>query len=145
MSGIVGIARFDGAQVDRDLIGGLTDAMAYRGPDSQQIWVDGSVGLGHALLQTAGSPEVRQPFTLNGTAWITADARIDGRAVFEQLHTKVVVCTPIIGIGAHGKARPDRALGGRRRRRGEQPRERGQLQVPSLRPSSMTIPMRTSQ
>jgi asparagine synthase (glutamine-hydrolysing) len=54
--------------------------MAYRGPDAQEIHVDGSVGLGHALMHTGGDSHERQPFTLDGRTWITADARIDARA-----------------------------------------------------------------
>jgi asparagine synthase (glutamine-hydrolysing) len=81
MSGIVGIVRSDDAPVDRQLVWQLTEAMAYRGPDAQEIHVDGSVGLGHALMNTGGdSQEWRQPFTLDGRVWITADARIDARA-----------------------------------------------------------------
>src|SRR5947209_8511795 len=81
MSGIVGIVRSDGAPVDRRLVWRLIEAMAYRGPDAQEIHVDGSVGLGHALMHTGGdSHDRRQPFTLDGRTWITADARIDARA-----------------------------------------------------------------
>src|SRR5438876_207963 len=80
MSGIVGIVQDDGAQVSRDLVWRLTRSMAYRGPDAQEIYVDGSVGLGHALMRTGGDSHYkRQPLTLDGRVWITADARIDGR------------------------------------------------------------------
>src|SRR5437667_322329 len=42
---------------------------------------DGCVGLGHALLSATPEPSIdeRQPCTLDGQRWITADARIDGR------------------------------------------------------------------
>jgi asparagine synthase (glutamine-hydrolysing) len=81
MSGIVGIVRSDGAPVDRRLLRRLTEAMAYRGPDAQEICVEGSVGLGHALLRTTDdSQEDRPMFTLDGRVWIAADARIDARA-----------------------------------------------------------------
>lgn len=81
MSGIVGIVDLDGAQIDTRLLRRMTDSLAFRGPDNQAIWIDGTVGLGHALLRTTNesSPE-EQPLTLDGTAWITADARLDGRA-----------------------------------------------------------------
>ena len=52
MSGIAGIVHFDGAGVDGRLLRRMTDAMAVRGPDRQQIWLDGPVGFGHALLHT---------------------------------------------------------------------------------------------
>ncbi len=41
MSGIVGIVHFDGAPVDRHLLGQMTASMAFRGPDAQEIWTDG--------------------------------------------------------------------------------------------------------
>lgn len=81
MSGIVGIINLDGQPVDRQLLRQMTEFMTYRGPDTQEVWVDGPVGLGHALLQTTEDtlPEC-QPLSLDGQVWITADARIDGRA-----------------------------------------------------------------
>jgi asparagine synthase (glutamine-hydrolysing) len=80
MSGIVGIVYFDGATVDPRMLREMTDSMAARGPDRQQIWVDGPVGLGHALLRTTDDHgNDRQLTTLDGEVWITADARIDAR------------------------------------------------------------------
>lgn len=81
MSGIVGIVSLDGGPVDAPLLRRMTDSMAYRGPDRRDTWVDGRVGFGHTLLRTApASDDERQPATLDGQAWITADARVDGRA-----------------------------------------------------------------
>ncbi|SRR6266404_132170 len=80
MSGIVGIINIDGAPVDRDLLGRMTDFMAYRGPDAQETWIDGNVGFGHTMLRTTWEAETEtQPLTLDGKVWLTADARIDGR------------------------------------------------------------------
>jgi len=80
MSGIVGIINIDGAPVDRDLLGRMTDFMAYRGPDAQEIWIDGNVGFGQTMLRTTWEAETEtQPLTLDGKVWLTADARIDGR------------------------------------------------------------------
>lgn len=53
MSEIAGIVNLDGAPVDRDL-----------------FWSDGSVGFR------------QQPFTLDGSVWLIADARIDGASEF---------------------------------------------------------------
>jgi asparagine synthase (glutamine-hydrolysing) len=54
--------------------------MVSRGPDAQEIWVDGNAGFGHALLKTTDESErERQPFTLDGRVWIVADARVDAR------------------------------------------------------------------
>ena len=88
MSGIVGIINLDGAPVDRALLEHMTQAMAFRGPDAQDVWLDGSVGdrrscvgLGHALLRTTFEAEhERGPCSLDGQVWIAADARVDGRA-----------------------------------------------------------------
>jgi len=81
MSGFVGILNLDGTPVDRALLERMTRYLAFRGPDAQEVWCQGSVGLGHALLQiTSGSTPEKQPAQLDGRLWITADARIDARA-----------------------------------------------------------------
>lgn len=80
MSGIVGIVNFDGAPIDRDLLTRLTESMTFRGPDAQQIAIDRHAGFGHAMLRTtAESATEKQPLTLDGRVWLTADARLDGR------------------------------------------------------------------
>ena len=80
MSGICGIVNLDGAPVEGQLLRDMTAFMAFRGPDAQDVWVDGRVGLGHAMLRTTFESErEQQPFSLDGKVWITADARIDGR------------------------------------------------------------------
>lgn len=81
MSGIVGIVNLVGKPIDRELLRRMTDFMAYRGPDAQEIWIDGHVGFGHTMLRTTiESEREQQPCSLDGEVWITADARIDGRA-----------------------------------------------------------------
>lgn len=81
MSGIVGILHLDQSPVERDRLQGLTDFLTFRGPDAQQIWIDGAVGFGHTLLKTAvESATERQPFSLDGAIWIVADVRLDARA-----------------------------------------------------------------
>lgn len=81
MSGIVGIINWDGAPVDRRLLKRMTAALAVRGPDAQHTWVHGGVGLGHAWLQTTEQSAPHNiPYSLDGRVWITADARLDGRA-----------------------------------------------------------------
>jgi len=80
VSGIVGIINLDCAPVDRQLLWRMTGLMSDRGPDAQDIWIDGPVGFGHTLLRTtAESRHERQPCSLEGQVWITADARVDGR------------------------------------------------------------------
>jgi asparagine synthase (glutamine-hydrolysing) len=81
MSGIVGVIHLDGAPVDQQLVQALTDRLGYRGPDAQNVWVDGAVGLGHTLLKTTYESErEHQPLTIDDRVWIVADARIDARA-----------------------------------------------------------------
>jgi asparagine synthase (glutamine-hydrolysing) len=80
VSGIVGILHLDGAPVDVQLLRRMTDALAFRGPDAQEIWVSGPVGFGHTLLRTTDeSARERQPLSLDAQVWITADARVDAR------------------------------------------------------------------
>ena len=80
MSGIVGIFDRSGARVDRTLLRDLTQFLSYRAPDALEVWCDGGVGFGHAMLRTARESErERQPTSVNGQLWITADCRLDGR------------------------------------------------------------------
>ncbi len=91
MSGIVGIINLDGAPVDRHLLARMTEFMSYRGPDAQEIWIDGNAGFGHTMLRTTVEAETeKQPLTLDGKVWLTADARIDGRAeLMAELESKL--------------------------------------------------------
>ena len=74
----------EGLRVDRGLLVALTHALAYRGPDAREVWADGPVGFGHALLRTTRESGVeRQPASFEGRYWITADARIDCRSELE--------------------------------------------------------------
>ena len=87
MSGICGIVNLDGAPADRGLLQAMTSFMTFRGPDAQNVWVDGPVGFGHTLLRTTFESErEQQPCSLDGRVWITADARIDGR---DELKSKL--------------------------------------------------------
>jgi asparagine synthase (glutamine-hydrolysing) len=87
VSGIVGIVNLDWTPVDPGLLSDMTRLMAYRGPDAQETWTSSHVGLGHAMLRiTFEMAEEHQPRSLDGRAWITADARIDAR---EELINKL--------------------------------------------------------
>ncbi len=90
MSGIVGIVNLDGALVDRELIQQMTHFMRFRGPDAEEVWIDGKAGFGHAMLRTTSEQLAeRQPCSLDGQVWITADARVDARAdLIEELRSK---------------------------------------------------------
>lgn len=59
----------------------MVDALEHRGPDGADTWRDGSVGLGHLMLET--TPEDQHEslplVDRTGNFAITADARIDNR------------------------------------------------------------------
>ena len=58
----------------------LTASLRFRGPDAERTWANGCVGFGHTMLRTTDEALTeRQPCTLDGRVWITADLRIDGR------------------------------------------------------------------
>lgn len=90
MSGIVGIINLDGKPVDWKLLRQMTNFMAYRGPDAQGIWSDGYIGFGHTMLRTTFESErEKQPCSLDGQVWITADARVDARKeLIQKLEVK---------------------------------------------------------
>ncbi|HEV7589106.1 MAG TPA: asparagine synthase-related protein [Longimicrobium sp.] len=80
MSGIAAVVALDAAPVDPELLGRMAERLARRGPDGRQTRALGGCGLVHALLLTGDeAAPAPQPFSLDGQAWITADARIDGR------------------------------------------------------------------
>jgi asparagine synthase (glutamine-hydrolysing) len=80
LSGIVGIYHRNGAPMERALLQSLVDFLAYRGPDGRESWMEGSVGLGHAMLRTTReSLGENQPVSIEGRFWIVADARLDSR------------------------------------------------------------------
>lgn len=80
----------DHAPIERPLLESLTDFLSFRGPDAQNIWIDHSIGMGHALLRTTHeSKNEQQPLGLEGRYWIVADARLDTRdELIEELHRK---------------------------------------------------------
>ncbi|MGB2633352.1 MAG: asparagine synthase-related protein [Candidatus Acidiferrum sp.] len=81
MSGIVGIFHRDGAPIEPSLLHSLVDYLAYRGPDAHGSWLQTSIGLGHSMLRTTReSFGELQPAVFEDRYWITADARLDGRA-----------------------------------------------------------------
>jgi asparagine synthase (glutamine-hydrolysing) len=80
LSGFVCIMHGDHAPIERALLQSLTNFLSYRGPDGCEIWSDGSIGMGHALLGTTHeSKGERQPASLENRYSIVADARLDAR------------------------------------------------------------------
>jgi asparagine synthase (glutamine-hydrolysing) len=98
LSGFVCIFHGDDAPIERALLQSLTDFLSYRGPDAREIWVEGAIGMGHALLRTTDeSRGERQPASLEGSYWIVADARLDRREeLIEELNrAKREVCSNV--------------------------------------------------
>jgi asparagine synthase (glutamine-hydrolysing) len=80
MSGICGAVAAPGAAIEPGLVQRMTTWLTRYAPDGRATWSDERAGLGHALLDTTdGRVRDLQPCTLDGRAWITADARLDGR------------------------------------------------------------------
>ena len=80
MSGIAGIFHRDGQRVERGLLQNLADSLSSCAPDARAIWLDGPVGLAHAMLRTTREAAgEQQPASFEGHYWITADARLDSR------------------------------------------------------------------
>ena len=75
MSGICGVFEREGRPLDPELLRRMAACMAFRGPDRQDTWSEGSVGFGHALLRTTEEC-VAQPLSFDGRTWITADSEV---------------------------------------------------------------------
>lgn len=52
MSGFAGVLNLDDAPVDTELLHRMMNAISYRGPHDQKIWVDNQIGMVHTLLNT---------------------------------------------------------------------------------------------
>jgi asparagine synthase (glutamine-hydrolysing) len=71
----------DRAPADAPLLHSLAHFLSHRGPDARDTWSDGPVAFGHTMLRaTQESLIERQPVSLDGQFWITADVRLDCRA-----------------------------------------------------------------
>ncbi|BDZ69015.1 asparagine synthase (glutamine-hydrolyzing) [Methanobacterium ferruginis] len=81
MSGITGIFRRDGKDVDPADIKKMNDKISHRGLDGSRIWCEGPVAFGHQMLHTTiESLQETLPFEDKESGLvITADARIDNR------------------------------------------------------------------
>ncbi len=94
MCGIAGILNFDGAPVAKLVLRRMTDAIAHRGPDGEDFYVDGAVGLGHRRLAIIDlSPAGRQPMrsrdgryvlTYNGEVYNFQELRAELQALGHQ-------------------------------------------------------------
>lgn len=77
MCGISGIVQLHGGHVDRAQLADMIVPLAHRGPDSNGVWSNGSVGLAHARLSIIDLDGGHQPMsTTNGMLWITFNGEI---------------------------------------------------------------------
>ncbi len=81
MSGIAGMYWRDGRTVDRDVLDGMAEGIAFRGPDGRGAWCQGPVGFCHLMLWTTPESLNESLPLVNPTAGLalTSDARIDNR------------------------------------------------------------------
>jgi len=80
MSGIAGICKLDGGSIDHPLLERMTQWLAFRSPDAQQVWTEGPVGFGHTLLATSRAFSTEhQPRTREEVS-VVADLRLDARS-----------------------------------------------------------------
>ena len=79
MSGIAGIYHRDARPLERARLQRMADAMAHRGADGLNCWIDGPLGLAQAMLYTTlESLEERQPLADEPSALcLTLDGRVD--------------------------------------------------------------------
>lgn len=64
MCGIVGIVRFDGGSVKKELLSSMLHTIKHRGPDDEGIYIDRHIGLGHVRLSILDLTEAgHQPMT----------------------------------------------------------------------------------
>jgi asparagine synthase (glutamine-hydrolysing) len=85
MCGIVGLLHLDGRSVDPAVLTRMTDVLAHRGPDGQDIWLGEAVGFGHRRLairdltsagrQPMSDPSGRITVTYNGEIYNEAELR----------------------------------------------------------------------
>jgi asparagine synthase (glutamine-hydrolysing) len=83
MSGIVGILHLDGKPVEPRRLQKLTDFLSFRGPGARHTWLSGPVGFGLAHLSTTEDSGNDSSLLWDGSTYVVADARIDGRCDLE--------------------------------------------------------------
>src|SRR2546423_1513914 len=77
MCGITGIVRSDGAQIDRDLLARMNDAIRHRGPDDDGYYFGEGVGLAMRRLAIIDLAHGQQPIhNADSTAWIVFNGEI---------------------------------------------------------------------
>jgi asparagine synthase (glutamine-hydrolysing) len=91
MCGIAGVLNLKGEPVSKAVLKRMTDAIAHRGPDGEDWYTDGALGLGHRRLaiidlsaaahQPMASPDGRYVVTYNGELYNFRELRTELEAV----------------------------------------------------------------
>ncbi len=79
MCGICGklVMNDPAAQVDRDLLRSMMEAIHHRGPDDEGLYLSGPVGLGHLRLSIIDLASGKQPISNeDGTVWVVFNGEI---------------------------------------------------------------------
>ncbi|PUA82351.1 asparagine synthase (glutamine-hydrolyzing) [Nocardioides currus] len=110
MCGIAGIRRFDDRPVDEGALRAMMRVLHHRGPDDEDLWVEGPVGIAHTRLSIIDLGGSRQPMTSDdGRHVLTFNGEIfNYQQLREQLDypfvtrgdTEVVLAT-MVRHGAH--------------------------------------------
>lgn len=77
MSGITGIMHFNKKPVERSTVDHMLSAIAHRGPDGREVWLNNNVGLGFVKLETGNVGP--QPFVLDDGISVVLDGSIYNR------------------------------------------------------------------
>src|SRR5438874_748556 len=90
MCGIAGIVRSDGAQIDRDLLARMNDAIRHRGPDDDGFYFSEGAGLAMRRLSIIDLKGGHQPIhNSDHTAWIVFNGEIyNYRELRKQLEAR---------------------------------------------------------
>jgi asparagine synthase (glutamine-hydrolysing) len=77
MCGVIGIRRFDGTNVDTELLRTMTSRLTHRGPDADGYWSNGPIGFGHRRLSIIDLAGSTQPMTsADGACHLTFNGEI---------------------------------------------------------------------
>lgn len=80
MSGIFGLWNLNGRPLDKIILAGMSGSLAHRGPDADESWVDGPIGIGCRLFRvTPESLNERQPHVDPSGIVAVLDGRLDSR------------------------------------------------------------------
>src|SRR5947208_9437441 len=75
-----GVWNFDGKPVDDTFLDKLASSIEQYGPDSTNVYVDGSIGMVYRAFHTTGESQIeRQPCITSRRTVITWDGRLDNR------------------------------------------------------------------